>query len=405
MADYSEFNNNNYLPGVYNDMEAAAAFNYHSAMTHTRSPSAVQNSFTFTTPTQCSTLATYRPSIQTTSPIGSLSAPGVGASWQHSIPVTMPWADIKSPISHLGIGATTIFTGTPASPYHDGQLSYSTPLRRPKRKALDLPDEAPTSKVYLCADQFANLKISPSEKENYGLPADDGGHTSVQFYSGANTSKSKGDIEGWQRFRDVENRLDVELDEDVQLNMASTSSSTDGPCLKVAEGILKNSVTGSPILPLKVMEDINKPCMQIVLWKSPGEIMRDIAKEDLATITPASSSSASSSSSTLTTSTATTVSKVTGTSTMDVCERLPFTPRDNMDMGQDTPMLDPHSHCLFQPAPTFGSSIPQGTNFLTPPTFSNIGLPQAMGVSVASSNNITLLDSDMFDGQDDDMQL
>ncbi|CAG5124693.1 unnamed protein product [Candidula unifasciata] len=399
MADYSEFNNNNYLPGVYNDMEAAAAFNYHSALAHTRSPGVVQNGFTFTSPTQCSTMATYRPGIQTTSPIRSLSAPGVGAAWQHSIPVTMPWADIKSPISHLGVGSTAVFTGTPASPYFDGQLSCSSPLRRPKRKALDMPDEAPTSKIYLCADQFANLKISPSEKENYGLPADDGGHTSVQFYSGANILKSKGDIEGWQRFRDVENRLDVEVDEDIQLHTANTSSK-DGPCLKVAEGIL-NSVTSSPILPHKIVEDMTKPCMQIILWKSPSEIMRDVAKEDLETTQPSSSSSASSS--TYTTTLATSTCKVKDTSAMDITERRPLTPKDNMDMGQDTPMLDPLPYSPFQSVPCVGSGIPPVTDFITSPLLSGMALPlghpQAMGVSPA---NMPLPDSDMFD---DEMQL
>uniref|UniRef100_A0A0B6YFM4 Uncharacterized protein n=1 Tax=Arion vulgaris TaxID=1028688 RepID=A0A0B6YFM4_9EUPU len=312
----------------------------------------------------------------------------------------MPWVDMKSPVCHPGVGTTTVFTGTRTSPSFssEGQLSTNVPVRCPKRKALDVLDEAPTSKIYLCADQFANLKISAGEKQNFGLPADDGGNTGVQFYTGVKTSKSKCDIEGWQRFRDIENRLDVEVEEDIDLNMGKVRGSKEGPCLKVAEGVLGPAVVNSQILPRRVMEDITKPCMQVVLWKSPGEIIREIAQEEV-TKTPSSFST------TITTN-VTSINRTTATNRMDTSERYPLSSRDNiMDTTLGAPTLDPISH--FQPAP---SSSFSSANFLTPPLLPNmVQIPASthgnISHAAANSTNNGLVDLDMFDSLDDDMQL
>ncbi|KAI8782861.1 uncharacterized protein LOC106071345 isoform X1 [Biomphalaria glabrata] len=286
MANYSEFNNNNYLPGLYNEM-AATVFNNFSSV-H-RSPVLSQNSFTFTSPTQGITLATHRPSIQTTSPISNMSAPGVGTSWQHSIPVTMPWADV---VNLRGAGTTTVFTGVPvpAFPELPQSVNVLAPVKCPKRKALDLPDEAPLSKVYLCADQFAHMTITSQDQSVLTTPSVAGDNTNVQVFFGSRESQCQSDASAWQRFREIENRLEVELDEDFDGNLGQTNNmEQDGPRLTIVDGILESTKRQSPILPRKVMEDITKPCMQIVLWKSPGELVREVAKEESQTKTSSSS--------------------------------------------------------------------------------------------------------------------
>ncbi|CAL1528517.1 unnamed protein product [Lymnaea stagnalis] len=387
MADYSEFNNNNYLPGLYNDM-ATAAFSHFTSAQQFRNPVVSQNSFTFTSPTQCSTLATHRPSIQTTSPI-NMSAPGVGTSWQHSIPVTMPWVDM---VSSRGAGTTTVFTGVPLPAYPDLQMSCTVQIKPPKRKAIDSPDEAPMSKVYLCADQFANMTITTQEQPSLDQVQAGSDDRGVQVFIGARGTQCRGDAEAWQRFRDIENTLDVDLEEDIEVNMAASDNwEPHGPCFKVAQGILENT-THSPILPRKVMEEITKPCMQIVLWKSPGELIRDIKEENQ-----------SKSSSTTTTITSTfTNSKLSNFSNINRTERSPLMPRDNImeadgsNMTVASPDLAPqlqshYSNDLYTSSPGFLKSLPST-------------LTSSSTLNELSCSNIQT-DFNTFENIDDEMQL
>ncbi|XP_005102676.1 probable serine/threonine-protein kinase ndrD [Aplysia californica] len=267
----NEFNNNNYLPGFPSDISAATFAHVLPTALHFRSGSVPQNSFTFTTPTQCNTSATPRPCIQTTSRISNLSAPGVGASWQHSIPTTMPWVATQAvPMRQVGLGNASLFTGIPS---HINVPSCSSPIKRPKRRALDEPNEAPSSKVYLCLDKFANLHISPSEhSRDVGTAA-----------SYADQTENINSI--WQHFQEIENRLDEELEEDVNTCVDPGNTQEDGPVLKVADGILdvdkhKKLVSAEPILPREVIAEVQKPCMQLVLWQSPAAAIREFLKCD-----------------------------------------------------------------------------------------------------------------------------
>ncbi|GFO34084.1 hypothetical protein PoB_006058900 [Plakobranchus ocellatus] len=266
---------------------AATNFTSVMGMNQYRNPLGPQNGFTFTAPTQCSTLGTPRPSIETMSPI-NLSAPGVGASWQHSIPTTMPWVDMSSPPQNNTQGNATVFTGMPFNVFPSLQPPSSNIARRTKRKATDVPPEAPMSKVHLCADQLANMRITPHHTLNC--------ETSRQSRRENDMSYLANSSEQWERFRELEERLAVDSDEQFQSSDKEEAEAQNGLVVRVAEGVFDLAKANSPILPRKVMEDINKPCMQIVLWQSPEHlIQQDIKKDDGKVACPPPSSNSSSS--------------------------------------------------------------------------------------------------------------
>ncbi|KAH9515133.1 hypothetical protein Btru_019285 [Bulinus truncatus] len=384
MANYSEFNNNNYLPGLYNNNEmAATVFNNFPSAQHYRNPVLSQNSFTFTSPTQGITPATHRPCIQTTSSINNMSAPGVGTSWQHSIPVTMPWVDT---VNFRGAGTTTVFTGTPL-PTCPEILTSDVPLKRPKRKALDLPDEAPLSKVYLCADQFAHMTITPQEQSGKVPVTDDS--KAVQVYFESRETQCQSDTQAWQRFRDIENSLDIELDEDIGGNIGHVKNvEADGPRLRIVEGIL-DSARQSPILPRKVMAELTKPCMQIVLWKSPGELIRDVSKDENQTKT-------SSASTTNTFKDSTALSTVAGGSVSYSYMNLD----NDGDLSADKCSMNTNHSLISEPL--------VGTNILNTRNDFSASLPSSLvQFSCPSNQSIYQVQSDdLFETiDDDDMQL
>ncbi|GFR88466.1 hypothetical protein ElyMa_006100700 [Elysia marginata] len=269
-----------------------AAANYpYLGMSQYRNPAGPPSNFTFTTPTQCTTLGTPRPCIETISPI-NLSAPGVGASWQHSIPTTMPWVDMSSAPQQMPVGSATVFTGLPFNILRGhAPAGNPNPARRSKRRALDLPAEAPASKVHLCADQLANMRITPSRHtaseviyqldEHCGSEREDYG------------SRPANRAEEWERFRELENRLTADNEEEVDISHGKVLSK-EGIQLCVANSVVNLTSNNSPILPRTVMEDIQKPCMQIVLWQSPEKLIQHIANGGSNSVdsqTPSSTSS------------------------------------------------------------------------------------------------------------------
>ncbi|RUS78698.1 hypothetical protein EGW08_013553 [Elysia chlorotica] len=281
---------------------AAANYNPLTGMSPYRNPNptGLQSNFTFTAPTQCTTLGTPRPCIETISPI-NLSAPGVGASWQHSIPTTMPWVDMNSVPHNVHLGSATVFTGVPFN-FFSGQVPPgSNILRRSKRKAEDVLPEVPVSKVHLCTDQLANMRITPShhmtteKTSQFDLQAES---NSVDYDAMLDVRKPTTKSEDWERFRELESRLSTESDDELD----QSPKRKEGIQFKVSDGILNIAQTSSPILPRKIMEDLNKPCMQIVLWQSPEKLIGDLTNDD---------SSADSQSSTATTLSSSNVSMVT----------------------------------------------------------------------------------------------
>lgn len=53
------------------------------------------SNFRFLSPTQGTAVPTWIPSINA---MGMNVAPGMGVAWQHSVPSTMPWANINPPL-------------------------------------------------------------------------------------------------------------------------------------------------------------------------------------------------------------------------------------------------------------------------------------------------------------------
>ncbi|KAK3804039.1 hypothetical protein RRG08_062409 [Elysia crispata] len=250
-------------------------------MNQYRNPTGLQSNFTFTAPTQCTTLGTPRPCIETISPI-NLSAPGVGASWQHSIPTTMPWVDMNSAPQNVPLGSATVFTGVPFNIYSGQVSSNNSAPRRSKRKAHDVPAEAPISKVHLCADQLANMRItpnhhtSPDTTSQFDLQTE---NICVDYDTRLDIKKPTNKAEDWERFRELESRLTADSDEEVDQSHSGVLRKK-GVQLHVNDCVINVAQNSSPILPRKVMEDINKPCMQIVLWQSPEKLIRDITNDD-----------------------------------------------------------------------------------------------------------------------------
>lgn len=65
---------------------------------------------------------------------------------------------------------------------------------------------APMSKVYLCADQFANMKITQKEQSMFDQVKIDAEDRGVQVFIGAPGTQCRTDAEAWQRFREIEDR-------------------------------------------------------------------------------------------------------------------------------------------------------------------------------------------------------
>lgn len=259
---------------------ATANCNPYLGMNQYRNPGGPQSNFTFTTPTQCTTLGTPRPCIEAISPI-NLSAPGVGASWQHSIPTTMPWVDMAPAPQNMPLGSATVFTGLPFS-LLPSSAAFNNTLRGSKRKALDVPSEAPASKVHLCADQLANMRITPTYHASPDATHPNQQYTinSAHCETGLDFNKSANRSEEWERFRELENRLTVDGEDELDSTI-SENLPEEGIQVHVADDVLKNlNSNSSPILPRQVMEDVQKPCMQIVLWQAPEKLINNVASKD-----------------------------------------------------------------------------------------------------------------------------
>lgn len=97
------FNNNNYLPDLNHYPPAGQL---PSAPLNLPPPEPVApvvpggqgytrtGNFRFLSPTQGTAVPAWVPSACS---VGMAAAPGLGASWQHSVPTTMPWANHVTP--------------------------------------------------------------------------------------------------------------------------------------------------------------------------------------------------------------------------------------------------------------------------------------------------------------------
>lgn len=221
--------------------------------------------FRFLSPTQGATVPTWVPPANT---MGMATAPGVGVSWQHSVPTTMPWAHHTAPNFNAEITPTSSVQSPTqqsfppsASDRFSQSQSVPAPVQRRKRHSHDEDTpQGPSSKKYLSermAAWFKQLHIAPVQQSSSGGPWD----------SGAFRKRDN----GWQRFCEVERRLETGVEEaEIEEADNRMSESSGEPRLVFAEGVSEEILTPSPVLPKAIISTLTKPCMELVLYKEPG---------------------------------------------------------------------------------------------------------------------------------------
>lgn len=302
---FGMYSNNNYLPDI-------GQFSNNSIISQPRCRS--QNlafpgstgqggQFTFAVPTQASSCI-FTPA-QSHQPRGIYSnplsypgiAPGIGTSWQHSVPNQMPWGD-DGIISQMNMSGISTFSATPTTSIYSSIPSCSiTPMRPKRHSSTDIESEAPKSKCLVTEEKMAakmeGLSLdgigictpSPSmcDNQGYQLEPDILDFEFSEMVSSSNTCTTMSD--DWKRFRDIEDRLKAESDEE------DLSSEDGGVKVHISQSLAKSLLESSPLLPQRILNDLNKPCMEIVLWKSPGGFDKDNLKTSVAVQSVLASSS------------------------------------------------------------------------------------------------------------------
>lgn len=361
-AGFGQFPNNNYMPGI--GLPCAAHFSsmggssVPSSTTNTVSssytstvlsppgpplslflnygglPSAqhIQTGFTFTSPTQSYSLmgsppvsimhagisphsqhlnmhyhhVGSNPYLQTSTATTPSTAPGVGVTWQHTVPSSMPWVQTNSitpnPVCFSDVmSSSSIITGTDPKP------SCSCSPRRPKRRGTDMYEEAdmfqmPPSKVCLSEEKFAQqmqeLSIDPNsclsrnkscgisnvgENKNlsYTRPGNWRGIHSESniMISNDNTSKLSNIRTDSQPFKNVIPRklLQEIIDDDENQTSKKTQRS-----LHIVEDLSNDILAPKTVLPRKILQEIislpnPKPCLDVVLWRPP-DVLANVVK-------------------------------------------------------------------------------------------------------------------------------
>ncbi|XP_071179584.1 uncharacterized protein [Mytilus edulis] len=292
------FSNNNYLP----DIGQFSNQGNNGYLQRCRLPSTNQGAqFTFAVPTRASSYTlgqmghTHQPRGLYSIPISQQGmVPGFGASWQHSVPSRMPWTENwTAPTTSFGITTFTAIPtmSVPSFSIYSSIPSCSTTPNRPKRRhSVDIEKEAPNSKCRVTAEKMVarmeGLSLmntgspSGSERTEYQFqPALDYDLTDMATSSTTCSTMSG----GWERFREIENRLNSESEDD-------ELPDEDGVKVHITESIAKNILESQPLIPQKILDNFQKPCMEVVLWKSPGGFTTESVIKDSSN-TPVTTSS------------------------------------------------------------------------------------------------------------------
>ncbi|XP_067686602.1 uncharacterized protein [Haliotis asinina] len=267
-------NNNSYLPSLRHPSP------FFPLTQTTHMPSSIyQNSqigqnvtsnFTFTSPTQTNVVSyaspMYTASVSTThSPYhGPRTAPGTGARWQHTVPQQMPWMTTvpqgNSPVIVFTAQSSqsTALNHSPLTSHFEPKASCSFTQRRPKRHCELHYDSSvcPSTKIRITDEKMA------ARMQGLNL-------------TGTSESTDNKHYSNWEKLKEIEDRLE---DEDMGIDATSTTNKNTEdnlPRLRIKAGINPQDLLKSTILPKTILENLNKPCMQVVLWKPPG-IVKDI---------------------------------------------------------------------------------------------------------------------------------
>ncbi|KAL8584780.1 hypothetical protein ACOMHN_035699 [Nucella lapillus] len=309
-ANAEMFNNNNYLPDL-NHFPPTTGHGHLPADSPLTSPaptldpltpppamSAASGSghvgnFRFLSPTQGTAIPTWMP---TTCFMGTVSAPGTGASWQHLVPVTMPWANHVAP--HFTAQNTLLPQSLPVYTTAMGVTPQTTMMQvgpKPSIRCLRLKrhyrpnsideSDGPCSKRFLSekmAAWFKGLQITPpSGQGSNDSDNNDRCATAATALRGGFSTPGN----SWQRFQEVEKRLGENL-EDQDLEMSVEKDVSNGcrastnhrgrsrvVVLKIPEEVKKEVHSPEPVLPAQIMKTITNPCTDLVLWKPPEVII------------------------------------------------------------------------------------------------------------------------------------
>ncbi|XP_029648789.1 uncharacterized protein LOC115222625 isoform X1 [Octopus sinensis] len=230
------------------------------------------------------------------------TAPGVGVTWQHTVPSSMPWVQANSitpnPVCFSDVmSSSSILTG------NDPKPSCSCSPRRPKRRGTDMYEETdmfqiPPNKVCLSeekvARQLQELSISP---DSYSCLS----RSSVCDFS--QDEQRSENISHWQAMNKTkENQSDTNLaDMDESSNVLKTktrnprsvvqdiidedekesSENKTKRSLHIWEDLSKDILAPKNVLPRKIIEEIistPKPCLDVVLWRPP-DVLANVVKQ------------------------------------------------------------------------------------------------------------------------------
>lgn len=274
------FSNNNYLPDV-------GQFSNNNAYVNRCQPPAGMTGnqgvqFTFAVPTQANTYSftlgsTHQPRGIYSNPIYSQSTvPGMGTPWQHSIPNPMPWSEDLAQRGNSGVSSFSAYPPVSSSfSIYSNIPSCSKTPRRPKRHSTtEIEKEAPGSKCRLTEEKMA-ARMEGLSLICTGISLANQS-TGYQFQSSADLdldldqdSTQTDDScafmsEDWKKFRELENRLNSESEED------EIQEGDKGVKVHISKDIAKNIMETPTLIPQEILSSLQKPCMELVLWKSPG---------------------------------------------------------------------------------------------------------------------------------------
>ncbi|GAB1610041.1 uncharacterized protein LOC106872838 isoform X2 [Argonauta hians] len=278
----------------------------------------IQTAFTFTSPTQSYSLmgspsgsvlpggvATHlhhynshigggNSYLHTSTATTPSTAPGVGVTWQHTVPSSMPWVQANSitpnPVCFSDVlSSSSILTG------NDPKPSCSCSPRRPKRRGTDMYEETemfqiPPNKVCVSeekvARQLQELSISPVPHSCFSrscnISHDKKRAESISHWQSMTRTKVHSEATSTKfdekckilksKTRNVVQDI-VDEDEKGSDNKAKRS-------LHIWEDLSKDMLAPKNVLPRKIIEEIistPKPCLDVVLWRPP-DVLANVVK-------------------------------------------------------------------------------------------------------------------------------
>ncbi|KAK6192337.1 hypothetical protein SNE40_003821 [Patella caerulea] len=253
--------NNNYLPESPSVLMMPSRLQFMSPNNYTTC-----NQFTFGSPTQ-SSACTSSQQMPTSSSRGifmhRMSAPGLGVSWQHTVPKTMPWSEASA----IQFTSRPITSACRFNSRTSAQCSsLSLPQPKPKRHLVTFDDEATPNKRLLTEERMA------ARMENLFI-----GKTPAHVLGKDNSNTT----DSWEKFLQLEERL--KDDEIILEDERMTEGRMNHNGFKISDELKDKIFSQEPFLPQQVLQNLNQPSLQLVLWKPPegvvSEILEKVKKE------------------------------------------------------------------------------------------------------------------------------